>query len=116
MEIEEKSKIPNSSLIIIIGLTQYKLSNFEGGYSVQTNINTNITRIIKKGRYKFIAKDLEENLQDKSCPLCIQKFKDTLHFPRKTTYCNHTFHWSCLNNYKARTFNPICPICRANSI
>lgn len=115
-EIEEKSKIPNSSLIITIGLTRYELSNFEGGYGIQKNITTNMTRAIRRGRSKFVCKELEEHLQEESCCLCMEDFKDTLKFPRRTTSCNHTFHWSCLNNYKARTSHPRCPMCRAENI
>ena len=111
-EIEEKSKVPNGSLLITIGLTQYELFHFQGGYGVQRNLTTNVTRVIRRGRSKFICKELEEHLKDESCALCMEDFKDTLNFPRKTTFCDHTFHWSCLNNYKARTSHPRCPMCR----
>lgn len=113
-EIEEKSKVPNGSLLITIGVTQYELNNFEGGYGVQRNMTTNVTRVIRRGRSKFICKELEAHLQDESCALCMEDFKDTLNFPRRTTSCNHTFHWSCLNNFKARTSVPRCPMCRAD--
>ena len=63
-EIEEKSKVPNGSLLITIGVTQYELNNFEGGYGVQRNMTTNVTRVIRRGRSKFICKELEAHLQD----------------------------------------------------
>ena len=113
-KIDEQSKIPNGRLIINIGLTQYELSNFEGGYGIQMNTFTNVTRVIRRGRSKFICKELEENLQDESCALCMEDFKDTKHIPRKKTPCNHTFHWTCINNYKVRTIYPRCPMCRTS--
>lgn len=78
--------------MINIGVTQYELSQFEGGYGVQRNTTTN------RGRSKFICK---EHLQDESCSPCMEEFKDTPHFPKRTT--------SCLNTYKVKT---PCPMCR----
>lgn len=112
-QIEETYK-HRGSITITIGLTNYILSNFEGSYGKQENSTTGMTRVIRRGISKFVSKKLEENLQDELCALCMEDFKDTLHIPRKTTLCNHTFHWTCLNNYKSRDHNPRCPMCRTD--
>jgi hypothetical protein len=112
-QIEETSK-HRGSMTITIGLTPYVLSDFNGSYGIQTNSVTGMTRAIRRGISKFVGKELSENLQDESCALCMEDFKDTPHVPLRTTSCNHTFHWTCLNNYKSRESCPRCPMCRAS--
>ena len=110
-QIEEHSK-QLRNLTINIGLTPYLISNFESSYGVQKNCVTGVRRVIRRGRSNFISKELPQNLQDESCALCMEEFKDTPHIPTRQTICKHTFHWTCLNNYKSREYTPLCPMCR----
>ena len=110
-QIEEQSK-QLGNLTINIGLTPYLIYNFESSYGVQKNCVTGVKRVIRRGRSNFISKKLPQNLQDESCALCMEEFKDTPHIPTRETICKHTFHWTCLNNYKSREYTPLCPMCR----
>lgn len=112
-QIEDTCK-QSGSTTITIGLTQYILSDFQGSYGIQTNNVTGMTRAIRRGRSKFVGKELSENLQNESCALCMEDFKDTPHIPIRETPCKHTFHWTCINNYTSREQNPRCPMCRAD--
>ena len=99
---------------LTIGLTYYKIHTFVGSYAIQENMTTNIKRMVRRGRAKTIIIPLPEELQDESCALCTDSFAETSDIPIIKTTCGHTFHHTCINQYKARNqHNQKCPMCRA---
>lgn len=110
----ETAYTSHQSLIDIpIGVTQYIIHSFTGSYAIQENTHTHIKRRIRRGYTEYKEVTLPEHLQDESCALCMESFVDTPTFPTRKTVCGHTFHYTCINGYKAReTYNPTCPMCR----
>ena len=87
--------------------------SFNGTYAIQENMTTHIKRAVRRGRFLTAKVVLPENLQDECCALCINKFAETPEIPIRKTICNHTYHYTCINEYKAKnTYDLKCPICR----
>ena len=112
--IEETYKSHTTSVDLTIGLTKYSIHSFRGAYARQENMQSGITRAIRRGCTPTPEITLPDHLQDESCALCMDSFADTPELPIKKTKCNHSFHWTCINGYKTQnTGDPKCPLCRA---
>lgn len=97
---------------ICIGLTSYKIGEWQGAYGTQKNLTTGVVRQVRRGRFSVQAATPTDYLDD-SCALCTEKFTDTPEWPIRRTPCNHAFHYTCLQHIlRQRAGAPRCPMCR----
>jgi hypothetical protein len=102
-------------LVLTIGVTSYKIANWQGAYGQQTNLTTGVSRQVRRGRTTVLAATPADYVDD-SCALCTEKFTDTPEWPLRRTPCGHAFHWTCLQHVlrqRAGTASR-CPMCRTS--
>lgn len=57
---------------------------------------------------KLITRKKIDNIEsNEECPICLESITSS---DITTTYCNHTFHYSCIQ--KMLSYNNKCPLCR----
>ncbi len=104
-----------ADLQLVIGLTGYKLSEWQGIYGTQRNLTTGCVRQVRRGRFT-VAATTPDAYRDDSCALCTEKFADTPQWPIRRTPCNHAFHYTCLQHIlrQGNSRANRCPMCRTS--
>ena len=100
---------------LLAGLSQYEVANFQGTYATQVNLATGFRRVVRRGIYKPASPDAAPaDLEGDCCALCTENFSDTPQWPVTRTSCRHAFHFTCLNQLRARqgAMARRCPVCR----
>jgi hypothetical protein len=99
----------NNAMAYIVLVGALSLFFLQGCSKFMCN-NYKKTKHIKKHRLLDISySDIEQNLNEKTCCICLSDYKNTDKELCKLS-CNHIFHKDCI--YKWSKKKNICPLCR----